>query len=1149
MRSEFLEKAELLRPELICRKVCAKALVKVEIKEKDYKIVKAADIEVLSKLKLKKGDKVCLDFGRHCVGYLEFDAGTVGNPQDNPAHIKVKFGETPCEIGQSFASYEGNLSSSWLQEEYLFLDILPKRVKMPRRYAFRYVEIEVLDTSHQFQLIIENVSCITVTSADRNFVPPLRLKEETLREIDQIAVNTLEGCMQDVFEDGPKRDRRLWIGDLRLQALTNYATFQNYDLVKRCLYLFAAVPLENRKIGSCLYIEPKVTVDTALHLFDYSLFFVSCLYDYYVASKDTETLEELWPIAYDQILLASRELDGNGLVEDHPEDWWWCFIDWNTELNKQASAQAILIWTAKQAKHMADILGKEPESAYLDALIKECSEAAKKYLWEESTGFFRSGKERQISWASQVWFVIAQVFSERDNRRLLEKLKEQNPSVQMNTPYMNHCYVEALIQAGMMEEAKEHMESYWGGMVRAGADCFWEVYNLGTPELSAYGDRIMNSYCHAWSCTPSYFIRNYFSRKPDDSRFYVKEGHGHVLEELKDTSDPYAMNWVSDGGKWSEFVLPEGIEGRVERCFQGYGSMTERYVFTNKKPTDYFSGKDKIGIKLTFPDNYTSSQICMTQRCHVHIWCGGSSSYIAAMRMGGRESNLGLVLTEGSLSGYSVIRNEKAVSNDRGVFVIHPEIPHLNHGESVEVAWKLFWFDTMEEFGRLIEQWGNRLVMKLDKTVAFLGEEQKITARIKGRVFSEEVEIKNNERKVRLDKKKILKNGEIVLNDICTDIGEQLWKVQIKNRHTWARTLVLPPISELAETRCRFLVKKQQYHNPESPLDGCFLIYDNETDQMYYSEDYDYNAGRERVGMGVLLAACLQKHRTLELEESLEEYTKYVYRELLDEETGTVYNDVRRNNTWHRLYNYPWMALFFMERYKLTKEMRDLRNMYRIICAYYQEGGEKFYAIGIPMKESIALLDSAGLETEREHLLQLYRIHGDIIAERGLDYPPHEVNYEQSIVAPAVSYMLQLYQLTGEDKYLTSGKEQLCVLELFNGHQPDYHMNEVSIRHWDGYWFGKRRKLGDTFPHYWSSLTGLAYKYYAQITGDRRYYEKAENSLRGSLSMFFPDGRASCAYVYPDQVNGETCGYYDPWANDQDWGLYFYLVEGGMSYE
>ncbi len=41
--------------------------------------------------------------------------------------------------------------------------------------------------------------------------------------------------------------------------------------------------------------------------------------------------------------------------------------------------------------------------------------------------------------------------------------------------------------------------------------------------------------------------------------------------------------------------------------------------------------------------------------------------------------------------------------------------------------------------------------------------------------------------------------------------------------------------------------------------------------------------------------------------------------------------------------------------------------------------------------------------------------------------------------------------------------------------------------------------------------------------------------------MFMPDGSASCAYVYPVSVNGRKGGYYDPYANDQDWGLYFML--------
>jgi hypothetical protein len=44
-------------------------------------------------------------------------------------------------------------------------------------------------------------------------------------------------------------------------------------------------------------------------------------------------------------------------------------------------------------------------------------------------------------------------------------------------------------------------------MIAAGADTFWEVYDPATPLSSPYGDIHINSYCHAWSCTPSYFFR------------------------------------------------------------------------------------------------------------------------------------------------------------------------------------------------------------------------------------------------------------------------------------------------------------------------------------------------------------------------------------------------------------------------------------------------------------------------------------------------------------------------------------------------------------------------------------------------------------------------------------------------------------------
>ena len=66
------------------------------------------------------------------------------------------------------------------------------------------------------------------------------------------------------------------------------------------------------------------------------------------------------------------------------------------------------------------------------------------------------------------------------------------------------------------------------------------------------------------------------------------------------------------------------------------------------------------------------------------------------------------------------------------------------------------------------------------------------------------------------------------------------------------------------------------------------------------------------------------------------------------------------------------------------------------------------------------------------------------MAKCGRNYPAHEVDYEQSIVAPAAIYMCELYQITGEETYLAEAARQLQVLELFQGDQPDYHLNQVA---------------------------------------------------------------------------------------------------------
>jgi hypothetical protein len=109
--------------------------------------------------------------------------------------------------------------------------------------------------------------------------------------------------------------------------------------------------------------------------------------------------------------------------------------------------------------------------------------------------------------ASQAWLAIADVPSKAEGAAALSTAIKLPDVVRARTPYLNHYVIDAMLACGLRDEALELVRSYWGGMVAAGADTFWEAYAPDEPLLSPYGDHHVNSYCHAWSCTPSYFIR------------------------------------------------------------------------------------------------------------------------------------------------------------------------------------------------------------------------------------------------------------------------------------------------------------------------------------------------------------------------------------------------------------------------------------------------------------------------------------------------------------------------------------------------------------------------------------------------------------------------------------------------------------------
>lgn len=620
-------------------------------------------------------------------------------------------------------------------------------------------------------------------------------------------------------------------------------------------------------------------------------------------------------------------------------------------------------------------------------------------------------------------------------------------------------------------------------------------------------------------------------------RFMVQTDDENRLVNLVDQDDSYHMNWIRNGRVWGRVLTTLPLDVNVKRE-QKDDCLIETYTFTNKTAFEIQTNDNAVGIEVPLPDFYTKASYGLTHCSSSHIWCGYQSSYIKSLRQGGKGSNLGIILTKGSLKDYSIERitnydgREENLSNDRGIFILHPQNFTLQPGASYQLQWKVFFFDTETEFEDELTTTDQFIQVSAANYVVLKNEPIKFSIKTDS-LDGLTVSVNGHSCTGKWQ------DGQADFSYQTDETGEYDFMIEKGSYQTYAKFNVVASIDELLTSRVHFICQHQQCQDSQSVLNGAYLIYDNEEHQQYYSHRNDHNGGRERVGMGVLVAHYLQTHDDSPVRASLDQYIDYLLKNLFNQEDGTVYNDAPRNNDDPRLYNYPWVGQLFLEMYRLTNDHQYLKWYGLLMTKFYQSGGTQFYPIGVPMYESIQLCHEAKEDELGKKLTKLYRAHADFLAETGQNYPESEVAYEQSIVAPAAKYLIDFYRISNEEQYRDAAIKQLQCLLVFQGQQPDYHLNGVAIRHWDGYWFGKRRQLGDVFPHYWTSLSGLAFLDWAEVTGDQSYFRLAQQSLRASLTLFKENGSAFCAYLYPLMINQHRGHFLDPWANDQDWGLYY----------
>lgn len=633
--------------------------------------------------------------------------------------------------------------------------------------------------------------------------------------------------------------------------------------------------------------------------------------------------------------------------------------------------------------------------------------------------------------------------------------------------------------------------------------------------------------------------------KTDGSQYaWVGERYGWGLGYFSEIKDGKTIQreWtvpVEVGQDGSACYMAGDIRIDVKRRMAG-DDLLEEYTFLNRGMK--MVTLSDAGIYTPFNDNYPEAGICVSARTNTHIWTGENGAYVNATHMGGKAPHLGLVMKSGSVKNYEIFGRslENGYSNLRGIIALVLSDMKLKPGEKRSISWQLFSHAGGDDFRNKILEKENVFV-SCDKYVFKKGEKATVT------LYSNRPLSKLYAQKNGVSVPIIQKNaGEWVVETPMEQLGEVRFDFFYDGgKQTHASCLTISGEDELLRKRVDFIIGHQQMNDANDLRDGAYMVYDNETDEIFLNDRpsvsfHDRDEGAERLGMGVLLAKQYLLTHDPHIKASLMRYVKFVRERLQgkDYQTWSTVDHKGRN----RAYNYPWVAILYFQMYKITGDKQYLTDGYQTLQTMFRFFGYGFYAIDIPVQLSLQVLKEAGMKKEYDSLKRDFLKIGDVYVKNGLNYPKHEVNFEQSIVAPSIMFLTQLYLETGIRKYLDEAERQLPVLESFGGPQPSYHLNDIAIRHWDGYWFGKREMWGDIFPHYWSTLTAAAYAYYARCTGNVSYQKRAENIVRNNLCLFFEDGKASCAYVYPYKVNGERTGFYDPFANDQDWAWVYYLL-------
>lgn len=430
------------------------------------------------------------------------------------AQIEVKFTDEKKEV----RVYCGESREEALDREHCYYSWLtdPDTGRCPR-CAVRFAFLDGVKASEVQVRALHQYVDIPVKAE-------FSCSDEKLNSIWKVAEHTFRLCSGIFFIDGIKRDKWIWSGDAYQSLFVNQYLLADKDI--------------NRRTWLALRGNDSMTTHINT-IVDYTLFWILGVQVHYEAYADRAFLEQVYPKMCSTMEFCEKQLDDYGFIVGREKDW--IYIDW-ADLDKDGPLCAEQMLLAKCWKVMAEmsrVLGFSDES-YMGKYQALTAQIQKRF-WDEEKGAyidsFTSGK-RHVTRHANIFALLFGIAEEEKQTSIIENVLENPEIPQITTPYFQFYELEALCQAGHLEEVLEKIKGYWGGMLDRGAVTFWEEFDPEAPveeQYDMYGDRFGKSLCHAWGASPIYLLGRYFMGIrplcPGEERFEVKP-HLEFFENL-----------------------------------------------------------------------------------------------------------------------------------------------------------------------------------------------------------------------------------------------------------------------------------------------------------------------------------------------------------------------------------------------------------------------------------------------------------------------------------------------------------------------------------------------------------------------------------------------------------------------------------------